>query len=88
MCRETNYLHSISKRVRGQYALLVLLESSQKRTKKTERMNTVKWLSASAFLSLLICLTINLKSIPAALVVVGIVGVILLPLFDVRDKRG
>jgi len=51
-------------------------------------MNTVKWLSASAFLSLLICLTINLKSIPAALLVVGIVGVILLPLFDVRDKRG
>ena len=88
MCRETNYLHSIYERVRWQHALLVLLESSEKRTKKTERMNTVKWLSTSAFVSLLICLTINLKSIPAALFVVGIVGVILLPLFHVRDKRG
>lgn len=51
-------------------------------------MNTVKWLSTSAFVSLLICLTINLKSIPAALLVVGIVGVILLPLFHVGNKRG
>ena len=88
MRRKINYLHSIYKRVRGQYAFISLLESSEKRTKKTEMMNTVKWLSASAFVSLLICLTINLKSIPAALLVVGIVGVILLPLFHVRDKRG
>jgi hypothetical protein len=51
-------------------------------------MNTVKWLSTSAFVSLIICLTINLKSIPAALVVVGVVGVILLPLFHGRDTRG